>query len=80
MKASATVRSSWSHGFSTLIFGQFNRVGNFAYTGFCGTGLSATTRAVLLAELRATRRKTCPFRKAPDLRDDFRELPDTPPQ
>lgn len=26
------------------------------------------------------RRKTCPFRSVPDLRDDFRELPDTPPQ
>ena len=31
-------------------------------------------------ELRATRRKTCLFRTAPDLRDDFRELPDAPPQ
>jgi ATP-dependent DNA ligase len=30
-------------GFSTLILGQFNREGNFAYVGFCGTGLSETT-------------------------------------
>ena len=30
-------------GFSTLILGQFNREGNFAYAGFCGTGLSDTT-------------------------------------
>jgi len=35
---------------------------------------------VLLEELRATSQKTCPFRTLPDLRDDFRELPDTPPQ
>ena len=25
-------------------------------------------------------RKTCPFRSVPDLRDDFRELPEVPPQ
>lgn len=35
---------------------------------------------MILEELRAVRRKTCPFRTLPDLRDDFRELPDTPPQ
>jgi bifunctional non-homologous end joining protein LigD len=29
-------------GFSTLILGQINREGNFAYAGFCGTGLSET--------------------------------------
>jgi ATP-dependent DNA ligase len=28
----------------------------------------------------AAHRKTCPFPTAPVLRDDFRELPDTPPQ
>jgi bifunctional non-homologous end joining protein LigD len=67
-------------GFSTLILGQFNREGNFAYAGFCGNGLSETTRAVLLEKLRANRRKTCPFLTVPDLRDDFRELPDPPPQ
>ena len=38
------------------------------------------TRAVLLEELRAIRRKTCPFRTVPDLRDNFRELSDVPPQ
>ncbi|HLY24521.1 MAG TPA: hypothetical protein VKT83_18800 [bacterium] len=65
---------------SHLILGQFNRQGTFTYAGFCGTGLSETTRAVLLEELQGTRRKTCPFRAVPDLRDDFRELPDTPPQ
>jgi ATP-dependent DNA ligase len=35
---------------------------------------------VILEELRAIRRKTCPFRTVPDLRDEFRELPDMPPQ
>ncbi len=35
--------------------------------------------AVILAELKATRRKTCPFSAVPVVRDDFRELPDTPP-
>jgi bifunctional non-homologous end joining protein LigD len=69
-----------ARGFSTLILGQFNRNGNLAYAGFCGNGLSDDTRALLLEELRATRRKTCPFRTVPDLRNDFRELPDVPPQ
>jgi bifunctional non-homologous end joining protein LigD len=67
-------------GFSTLILGQYNREGNFAYVGFCGNGLSEDTRAAILEELRASQRKTCPFRTVPDLRDDFRELPNTPPQ
>lgn len=67
-------------GFSTLILGQFNRDGNFVYAGFCGTGLSEATRSVLMEELRAIGRRTCPFRTAPDLRDDFRELPDVPPK
>ncbi|HLY24360.1 MAG TPA: non-homologous end-joining DNA ligase [bacterium] len=67
-------------GFSTLILGQHNREGNFVYAGFCGNGLSDETRAVLLEELKATQRKTCPFRTVPDLRDDFRELPDVPPR
>lgn len=56
-------------GFGTLILGQFNREGNFVYAGSCGSGLSETTRAVILEELQATRRKTCPFRAVPDLRD-----------
>jgi len=67
-------------GFSTLILGQHNREGNFVYAGFCGTGLSEETRAVILEELKATGRKTCPFRTVPELRDDFRELPDVPPR
>ena len=57
-----------------------NREGSFVYAGFCGNGLSDETRAVLLEELKATRRKACPFRAVPDMRDDFRELPDVPPQ
>ena len=69
-----------ARGFSTLILGQHNRQGNFVYGGFCGTGLSDETRAVLLDELKATRRKSCPFRTLPDLQDDFRERPKVPPQ
>ncbi len=64
----------------TLILGQYDREGKFVYVGICGTGLSADTRAVILEELKATHRKTCPFPTAPVLHDDFHELPDTPPQ
>ncbi len=67
-------------GFSTLILGQCGREGKFVYAGFCGTGLSDDTRAVIFEELKSTRRKTCPFPRALVLRDDFREAPDTPPQ
>ena len=66
--------------FSTLILGQYDSEGHFVYAGFCGTDLSDDTRAVIFEELKATRRKTCPFPTAPVIRDDFRELPDTPPQ
>ena len=62
------------------ILGQYDREGKSVYSGFCGTGLSADTRAVILEELKSTHRKTCPFPTAPVLRDDFHELPDTPPQ
>jgi bifunctional non-homologous end joining protein LigD len=65
--------------FSTLILGQHDRTGNFIYAGFCGTGLSEDTRAVLFEEFKATRRKTCPFNTVPVLRDHFRQLPKTPP-
>jgi len=67
-------------GLSTLILGQFNRERNFVYARFSGTGLSDTTRGVIVEELKATQRKTCPFRSMPELRDHFRELPETPPQ
>lgn len=66
-------------GFSTLILGQYDREGKFVYAGFCGTGLSDDTRAVILEELKAARRKTCPFPTVPVLRDHFREVPDTSP-
>jgi bifunctional non-homologous end joining protein LigD len=69
-----------SRGFYTLILGQHNREGNFVYVGLCGTGLSEEARAVILEELKVTHRKTCPFHTVPNLRDDFRKLPDTPPQ
>ncbi len=68
-----------SRGFSTLILGQYDSEGRFVYAGFCGTGLSDDTRAVIFEELKATHRKTCPFPKVPALRDHFRELPDVPP-
>jgi bifunctional non-homologous end joining protein LigD len=48
--------------------------------GFCGNGLSDNARALILEELQAMRRKTCPFSTVPVLRDHFRELPDVPPQ
>jgi bifunctional non-homologous end joining protein LigD len=67
-------------GFYTLILGQYDRRGRLAYVGFCGTGLSEDTRAVIFTELKATRRKTCPFPTVPVLRDHFHELPDTPPK
>ena len=67
-------------GFSTLILGQYDSKGKFAYAGICGTGVSDATRAVIVDELKATRRKTCPFPKVPVLGDDFRKRPDTPPQ
>jgi bifunctional non-homologous end joining protein LigD len=41
-----------AHGFRTLILGQYDREGNFVYAGFCGTGLSEDTRAVIFEELR----------------------------
>jgi bifunctional non-homologous end joining protein LigD len=41
-----------AHGFRTLILEQYDREGNFVYAGFCGTGLSEDTRAVIFEELR----------------------------
>lgn len=67
------------HEFSTLLLGQYDRAGNFVYAGLCGTGLSEDTRAVTFEELKATHRKTCPFRTVPVLRDDFRDFPEQPP-
>jgi bifunctional non-homologous end joining protein LigD len=69
-----------SRGFSTLILGQYDSGGKFVCAGFCGTGLSEDTRAVIFEELKATRRNTCPFPAVPVLRDHFHELPDTPPE
>jgi bifunctional non-homologous end joining protein LigD len=68
-----------ARGFSTLILGQYDRSGDFVYAGFCGTGLSEDTRAVIFEELKATQRKRCPFHTIPVLRDNFRELPKVPP-
>jgi bifunctional non-homologous end joining protein LigD len=68
-----------SRGFSTLIVGQYDGEGKFVYAGFCRTGLADDIRTFVFQELRASRRKTCPFRTVPILRDHFRELPDTLP-
>jgi ATP-dependent DNA ligase len=62
------------------ILGQYDSGGKFVCAGFCGTGLSEDTRAVIFEELKATRRKTCPFPTVPVLRDLFHELPHTPPE
>jgi bifunctional non-homologous end joining protein LigD len=67
-------------GFSTLILGQHDREGKLIYAGFCGTGLSDDTRAVVFEALNATRRKTCPFPAAPTLRDGFSGPRESPPQ
>ncbi len=65
---------------SSLILGQHDREGRLAYSGLVGTGLSDETRLVILRELQATQRKTCPFSSLPDLRDHFGELQtDLPP-
>jgi ATP-dependent DNA ligase len=69
-----------SRGFSTLILGRYDSGRKFVCAGFCVTGLSEDTRAVIFEELKATRRKTCPFRTVPVLRDHFHELPDIPPE
>jgi bifunctional non-homologous end joining protein LigD len=69
-----------ARGFRTLILGQYDKEGQFVYAGFCGTGLSEDARAAILADVQASRRKSCPFRTVPVLRDNFGELPDTPPQ
>ncbi len=50
------------------------------YAGFCGTDLSEEMRGVAAAELRAARRKTCPFATVPVVRDGFQERSDVPPQ
>ena len=68
-----------ARGFSTLVLGECDRAGDFVYAGFCGTGLSEETRAVMFEELKAAQPKTCPFRAVPVLRDDFREVPKAPP-
>ncbi len=65
---------------SSLILGQYDREGRLVYSGMVGTGLSNETRLVILRELQAIQRKTCPFSTIPDLRDHFCELrTDLPP-
>jgi bifunctional non-homologous end joining protein LigD len=66
---------------SSLILAQYDHRGKIAYAGLVGTGLSEETRGMLLAQLHALKRKTCPCAPVPVLRDHFRQLrTDLPPQ
>jgi DNA ligase D-like protein (predicted ligase) len=66
---------------SSLILAQYDERGKIAYAGLVGTGLSEEARGMLLAQLHALKRKTCPCAPVPALRDHFRELrTDLPPQ
>ena len=66
---------------SRLILAQYDRRGKIAYAGLVGTGLSEEARGMLLAQLHALKRKTCPCDPIHMLRDHFRELrTDLPPQ
>jgi len=66
---------------SSLILAQYDQRGKIAYAGLVGTGLSQEARGMLLAQLHALKRKTCPCAPVPILRDHFRELrTDLPPQ
>ena len=59
---------------SRLILAQYDERGKIAYSGLVGTGLSEETRSMLLTQLHALKRKTCPCAPVPVLRDHFREL------
>jgi bifunctional non-homologous end joining protein LigD len=67
-----------SRGFYTRILGQYDSEGKLVCAGFCGTGLSEETRAVIFEELKATHRKTCPFPTVPVLRGHFLLTRETP--
>jgi bifunctional non-homologous end joining protein LigD len=64
----------------SLILGQYDREGKLVYAGLVGTGWSDDIRLVILRDLQATHRKTCPVKPVPELRSHFRELrTDLPP-
>ena len=66
---------------SSLILAQYDQRGKIAYAGLVGMGLSEEARGMLLTQLHALRRKTCPCAPVPLLRDHFGELrTDLPPQ
>jgi ATP-dependent DNA ligase len=66
---------------SSLILAQYDQRGKIAYAGLAGTGLSEETRGMLLVQLHALKRKTCPCVPVPVLRHHFGELrTDLPPQ
>ena len=65
---------------SSLILAQYDQHGKIAYAGLVGTGLSEEARGMLLTQLHALHRKTCPCAPVPVLRDHFGELrTDLPP-
>ena len=66
---------------SSLILAQYDQRGKIAYAGLVGTGLSQEARGMLLTQLHALKRKTCPCAPVLVLRDHFGELrTDLPPQ
>ena len=74
-------RAASPNRFSSLILAQYDERGKIAYAGLVGTGLSEEARGMLLTQLYALKRKTCPCVPAPVLRDHFGELrTDLPPQ
>jgi len=74
-------RAASPNRFSSLILAQYDERGKIAYAGLVGTGLSQEARSMLLTQLHALKRKTCPCAPVPILRDHVRELrTDLPPQ
>ena len=67
-------RAASPNRLSSLILAQYDNHGKIAYAGLVGTGLSEEARSVLLVQLHALKRKTCPCAPVPVLRDHFREL------
>jgi bifunctional non-homologous end joining protein LigD len=56
---------------SSLILAQYDQRGKIAYAGLVETGLSEEARDMVLTQLHALKRKTCPCAPAPVLRDHF---------
>ena len=56
---------------SSLILAQYDQRGKIAYAGLVETGLSEEARDMVLTQLHALKRKTCPCAPVPLLRDHF---------